>query len=424
MKNESAVIPLATPAAAPAGPVTARTRMLGEFRARWRELAQVFLKLGTMSYGGTAMVGIVQADLQEKRGWLSKESFLEGWALVNLLPGATMLEFCLYIGYRRAGWLGAVLAGLCFTVPAFFIMLGLTLLYDSYGTLPVLRHAFYGVGPVVLGFFIIAVYRLGKAAFKDWRDILVGVAAAAALAVSPLGIVMTMVLGGCAGVAMFHSRTRGLLAAVATLALFALFHYGGDVPAPLAAFSSRVVARPPGAPGLWDVGAFFFKVGALATGGGLTTLAFIQNQVVDQLHWLTPREFLDGLVLGQLTPGPILMVAAYVGYRVGGVFGAAIGGLAIFLPAFLWMLSVLPILGYFKDLLWIKKAMRGVTAAVIGIIAVSLLRMAPNAAPDLFAAALGVLTITLLLWRPVGPFPLMLGGALLGVARMTVLGGG
>jgi chromate transporter len=395
-----------------------------EFRAHWRELTQVFLKLGTMSYGGMAMIGVVQADVQEKRGWLSKESFLEGWALVNLLPGASMLQLCVYLGYKRAGWLGGILAGLCFIVPAFFIMLGLTLLYDAYGTIPVLRSAFYGVAPVVLGFFVIAVIRLGKAAFKGWKEIAIGVAGAAALAFSPLGIVMTMVLGGCAGVALFHSRTRGALAALAALAVFALSHYSGEaVSAASAALSSPEAVGPPGVPALWDIGAFFFKVGALTFGGGLTMLAFVQNHVVNQLHWLTPREYLDGLALGQLTPGPILMVAAYVGYRVGGVLGAALGGIAIFLPAFLWMLAVLPILGYFKDSLWIKQAMRGITAAVIGIIAVTLLQLAPNAAPDLFAAALGVVTIALLFWRPMGPFPLMLGGALMGVVHMFVWGG-
>jgi chromate transporter len=235
---------------------------------------------------------------------------------------------------------------------------------------------------------------------------------------------MTMVLGGCAGVALFHSRTRGALAALAALAVFALSHYSGEaVSAASAALSSPEAVGPPGVPTLWDIGDFFFKVGALTFGGGLTMLAFVQNQVVNQLHWLTPREYLDGLALGQLTPGPILMVAAYVGYRVGGVLGAALGGIAIFLPAFLWMLAVLPILGYFKDSLWIKQAMRGITAAVIGIIAVTLLQLAPNAAPDLFAAALGVVTIALLLWRPMGPFPLMLGGALMGVVHMFVWGG-
>lgn len=392
------------------------------FRAHWRELTRVFLKLGTMSYGGTAMLGVVQADVQERRGWLTKESFLEGWALVNLLPGASMLQLCVYLGYRRAGWLGGVLAGLCFVVPAFFIMLGLTLLYDAYGALPALRHAFYGVGPVVLGFFVVAIYRLGRTALKGRAEILLALAAAATIGLTPLGIVMTMLLAGCAGVAMFQSRVRGLAAAAAVAAVFALYLFGWASPSATAQFFLAPAAGPAGSPGLADVAGFFFKVGALTFGGGYTMLAFVQNQVVSQLHWLTPREFLDGLALGQLTPGPILMVAAYVGYRAGGIAGAAIGAAAIFLPAFLWMLAVLPILGRFKDLLWVKPAMRGISAAVIGIIAVTLLQLAPNAAPDAFAAALGLATVAILLWRPIGPMPLMLGGALLGVLRMTAWG--
>jgi chromate transporter len=145
-------------------------------------------------------------------------------------------------------------------------------------------------------------------------------------------------------------------------------------------------------------------------------LAFIQNQVVNQLHWLTPRQFLDGLALGQVTPGPILIVAAYVGYKAGGILGAAVAWFAIFLPAFLWMLAVLPILGRFNQLLWIKAAMRGISASVIGLIAASLVQIAPNAVPDLITAGIGIVTVAVLLWRPMGPLLLMLGGAAIGMA--------
>src|SRR5476649_2958350 len=156
---------------------------------------------------------------------------------------------------------------------------------------------------------------------------------------------------------------------------------------------------------------FFFKVGALTFGGGLTMLVFVQDQVVNQLHWLTPQEFLDGLALGQLTPGPILMLAAYVGYKVAGFGGATVGGIAIFLPSFILMLSVMPVLARLRHLLWIKAAMRGISAASIGAIGVSLLQMAPHAAPDAFALFLLALTVVAILaWRA-GPLPLMLGGA-------------
>ena len=148
-------------------------------------------------------------------------------------------------------------------------------------------------------------------------------------------------------------------------------------------------------------------------------LAFIQNQVVDQLHLLSPQEFLDGLALGQLTPGPVLMLAAFVGYKLAGVVGAAVTASAIFLPSFVMMLSVLPLLRRMNNVEWLRAFMRGVTPAVIGALAVSLAQMAPQAAPDLFTASLLILTVGLLLFRNVGPLPIVFGGAVLGVFSKT-----
>jgi chromate transporter len=144
-------------------------------------------------------------------------------------------------------------------------------------------------------------------------------------------------------------------------------------------------------------------------------LAFMQEQVVNQFHWLTPQEFVDGLALGQLTPGPILMLAAFIGYKLGDVAGAAVAGWAIFFPSFVMMLLVLPLLRRLKDLQWLRAFMRGVGPAVIGALAVSLVQMAPHAAPDVFTWVLLALTIGILLLRNVGPLPLMAGGAMIGL---------
>ncbi len=387
-----------------------------EFRDHWKDLVKVFLKLGAMSYGGPAIMGIMQAEVQEKRGWLSKERFLEGLALVNMLPGPGATQLGIFIGYDRAGWRGGVLAGICFILPAFFIMLALSLLYTAYGSLPVMRDAFYGLGPVVLGIFIVAVYRLGKAALKGASQILIAITAAFMIAFTPLGIVALLLLAGCVGVMLYHSRAWGIEAALTVLALFAIFHWGYPLIAGDALYDHAVSTSQLTAPNLRDIGWFFFKVGAFTFGGGITMLAFLQEQVVNQLHWLTPQEFLDGLALGQLTPGPILMLAAYVGHKLIGVMGAIVGGFAIFLPSFIIMLSVLPVLTRFKHLLWVKAAMKGISAAVIGAISVSLLQMAPHAAPDAFTASLMMLTVAgTLFWR-IGPLPLMLGGGFIGAA--------
>jgi chromate transporter len=387
------------------------------FGSRWKELAAVFLKIGAMSYGGPAIMGIMQAEIQQKRGWLSKERFLEGLALVNMLPGAAATQLGIFIGYDRAGWRGGVLAGLCFMLPAFLIMLGLTLLYTTYGTLPFARHAFYGLGPVVLGIFVVAVCRLGKAALQGPGQVVIAIAAFLAVAFTPFGIIPTLLLAGCAGVALYHARARGLRAMFVVALLVAAFHWGGPALWSQMMPAGDAAVRDAATPGVWEIGAFFFKVGAFTFGGGLTVLAFVENQIVTQLQWLTPQEFLDGLALGQLTPGPILMLAAYVGYKLAGFAGAAVGALAIFAPAFLLMLSVVPALGRVRQLAWIRAAMRGTSAAVIGAISVSLVHLAPHAAPDAFTAVLTMVTITAMFTWNAGPLPMMLGGALIGAGR-------
>ena len=137
------------------------------FSARWRELAIAFLKLGATSFGGPAIIGIIQAELQERRGWVTRERFLEGLALVNMLPGGAVMQMCIFIGHERAGWRGGLLAGLSFLLPPFCAMLALTLLYASYGSLPIMRDALYGLGPVVLGIYAVTAYRLGIGALKS-----------------------------------------------------------------------------------------------------------------------------------------------------------------------------------------------------------------------------------------------------------------
>jgi chromate transporter len=171
----------------------------------------------------------------------------------------------------------------------------------------------------------------------------------------------------------------------------------------------------PGGPRLWEVGVFFFKVGAFTFGGGLSMLAFMQEQVVNQLGWLTPKEFVDGLALGQLAPGPPLMLAAFIGFKLFGIAGAAVAGAAIFLPSFLMILSILSLLQRMKDLQWLRAFMRGVAPAVIGALAVSLVQIAPHAAPDVFTWILMALTVGVILLRNVGPLPLVASGAVIGL---------
>jgi len=384
-----------------------------------REIAGALLKLGATSYGGPAIMGVMQAELQQKRQWVSKERFLEGLAVANMLPGATATQLGMFFGYARGGWWGGLLGGLCFVLPAFVIMLALTIAYARFGVTPIARDALYGLGPVVVGLFAVAVYRLGRTAASTVSEAVIAVVAAAASSATPLGIVAILLLGGAAGLTVFHPGKRRSFV-IATALVVALAALG----------ASWWLTSAPGAAGggipdrgsLTEIGTYFFKVGAFTIGGGLTMIAFIQDQVVRQFGWLTPREFIDGLALGQLTPGPVLMIAAYVGYKLAGIAGAAVAAMAAFLPSFIIMLAVLPALDRIRKLAWVKAVMKGMAPAVIGVLAVSLVRLAPAALPDLITLGLLAVTIIALLRFRVDAFKLMLAGAVLGVVLSRVPG--
>jgi chromate transporter len=175
--------------------------------ARLREVAIQFLRLGATAYGGPAIMGIMQTELQEKRQWVRKDRFVEGVSLANLVPGATATQLAIFLGYARAGWWGGLLGGLCFIVPGFVIMLALTLAYATLGVSPIMRGALYGLGPVVLGIYVVAVYRLGQSSVTATSQLMLAVAAAAAMLGTALGIVAILLLAGGVGLFLFHSRS-------------------------------------------------------------------------------------------------------------------------------------------------------------------------------------------------------------------------
>jgi len=381
--------------------------------ATWKEIATSFLKIGTTAYGGPAIMGVMQAEIQERRQWTSKPRFLEGLGLVNVLPGATMVQLAIFLGYQRAGWWGGLLAGLCFTAPAFVVMLVLAAAYATFGVSPLLRGALYGLGPVVLAIFVSAVFRLGKSALRSRTHALIAAGAAVAALQSPLGAAAILILAGGVGVLLFYSRRAGLVVLSTVTLAIALVRL---VPWSLLA----VPATATGGPSLGGVAAVFTGLGAFTFGGGLSIIALMQEQVVDRLHWLTPREFVDGLALGQLTPGPIIMVAAYVGYKTLGMTGAAVAAAASFVPSFVMMLALLPLFDRVRNLAWARAVIQGIVPGVVGVMAVALVRMAPYAAPD--APAIAVLVVTaaaLVVWR-LAPLKVMGSGTVFGILRTAV----
>src|SRR5262245_26690540 len=265
-----------------------RTTRNANFKSNWKNFAVRFLKVG-LTYG--QMWGVMQTELQEKQQWVSKERFVEGLSLVNMLPGAPGPQLAMILGHARGGMWGGLLAGLCLVVPAFFILLTLTMAYATMGVTPIGRGALYGVGPVVLGILGVAAYRLGKSTVRSINQITIAVAAIVALISGFLGIVAILLLAGGVGLLLFHSKKIGAAVLVLVTALLSIWRFTSSVA------TVAVTAMPQGgavAPSLTDIGVFFLKVGTLTFGGGLSMVAFIHEQVVHQFHWLTPQEFIDG----------------------------------------------------------------------------------------------------------------------------------
>ena len=261
-----------------------------------KEIATTLFQLGATSYGGPAIMGFMQAELQERRKWVSKERFVEGLAVSNMVPGATATQLGIFLAYARGGWWGGLFGGLCFVLPAFVIMLALTVAYAKLGVTPLARSALYGLGPVVIGLFAIALYRLGKTAASTVPEVIIGIAAVVATVTTRVGIVAILILAGCAGLFFFDRGTSAArvrwLSALLFVAVLAIAAWASTSPS-LAAGAQQT----PDAQSLVQLGQFFLKVAAFTIGGGLTMIAFIQDQVVAQFGWLTPREFIDGLAL-------------------------------------------------------------------------------------------------------------------------------
>jgi len=384
--------------------------MTESFATRWQEIALGFLKVGATAYGGPAIMGVMQAEFQERRQWTTKPRFLEGLALVNVLPGATATQLGIFLGHVRGGWWGGLLAGLCFAAPGFVVMLGLTVAYAAFGVSPIVRGALYGLGPVVLAIFFAALFRLGRSAVRSWTQALIAAGAAVAALVSPLGAAAIVLLAGGVGLFLFHGKRAGVIALVALMIALALLPLVAVAP-----LAPPATAAP--APSLPRIAALFAAIGAFTFGGGLSMIALMEEHVVDRLHWLTPREFVDGLALGQLVPGPVLMVAAYVGYKTLGLGGALVAAAASFLPSFALMLALLPVFDRVRNLAWARAVMQGIVPSVIGVMAVALARMAPHAAPDPPAiVALVVTAVALIVWR-LAPLKVIAGGAVFGIVR-------
>ena len=351
-------------------------------RRLW-ELATLFLKLGTISFGGPAgHIALMEHEAVHKRKWLSQEYYLDLVAATNLVPGPNATEMAIHIGYLRAGWAGLVVSGVAFIVPAFLITLALAWAYARYGALPQVGAILYGIKPAVVGILVMAVWRLGRSAVT-------GKTAAAFFGLVLLGTlaglddVLLMVAAGLLMV-LWQQRQR--------LPWLGLLVLGWPAPALPLALNRTADNR------LGQMFLYFLKIGSVLYGSGLVLYAFIQRDVVTGFGWLTQKQLIDAIAAGQITPGPVLSSATFIGYLIGGTTGAGLATVGIFLPSFVIVALTGPWIPRLRNWQVGKAFLQGATIAALALIFKTGILLGQSALVDIWSVLIA-LASTVLLWR-------------------------
>jgi chromate transporter len=384
----------------------------------------LFCRLSLTAFGGpVAHVALLRQELVGRRAWLSDEAFLDLVAVTNLLPGPNSTEVAMELGRRRAGRAGLLAAGAGFILPAALVALAAAWLYVAAGDLPPVQAALAGVKPVVIAIVLLAIAALGRGLTRDpWLIVI----AMACLAAYVAGVSELVLLAAGAAVAVGLRALRSAAdprRPALALGLPAL-------PAALSAIGLGPMASalmPGGAIGLAGLFYVFLKAGALLFGSGYVLLAFLRSDLVTNLGWLTDQQLLDAVAIGQATPGPLFTTATFIGYVLAGVPGAIVATVAIFLPAFLFVLLVDPIVRGLRARPWTSAALDGLVAAALGLMAgVAIILGRDALAPagdgslDPIAVAVFVGSVVLLAAGRAGPTLLIGAGALLGLARLLL----
>lgn len=373
--------------------------------ARLRELAVLFLKLGAISFGGPAAhIALIETEVVGKRRWITRQQFLDMLGAANLIPGPTSTETAINVGYVRAGWPGLCVAGACFIIPAALITGAFAWAYVRFGRLPQAAAILAGIKPAVLAVITIAIWRLGKTGVKDF-----GLAALGALALAAFffGLNAVAILFGGGLLGMIARRVTKLRATAAlAIAPFLRLPSTGTV----VLFSSATIP-----PSLARIALFFLKVGAVLYGGGYVLLAFLEQGLVRQHAWLTQQQLLDAVAIGQFTPGPVLSTATFIGYILGGVPGAAVATLGIFLPSFFYVALLAPVLFRLRQSAWIAAFLDSVNVCAVALMAGVTFRLGADALRGWAAWLIALLSFGVLLRWKVSPAWIVLGGGLAGL---------
>lgn len=345
-----------------------------------KDLCIYFGKLGTWGFGGpVALVGYMHRDLVERKQWISEEDYREGLALSQLAPGPLAAQLGIYIGYIHYGVLGATLAGLAFVLPSFLMVIALGAVYKAYGGIPWIQAVFYGIGAGVIGIIAFSAYKLTRKSIgKDGLLWLIYLAAAGYTVWQETESVWIF-LG--AGVLYWLIKTPPRQVALSGSWLL--------LPAVPTVFSADQK---------WQLFLYFIKAGAFVFGSGLAIVPFLYGGVVKEYGWLTEGEFIDAVAVAMITPGPVVITVAFIGYLTAGFSGACIAAVATFLPCYLFTILPAPYFSKYGKHPGIRSFVNGVTAAAIGTITGAVIVLGKRSLTDV-PTVLIALTVLIVLWK-------------------------
>jgi chromate transporter len=368
-------------------------------------VAILFLKLGTIAFGGPAAhIAMMHDEVVVRRKWMDEERFLDLLGATNLIPGPNSTEMAIHIGFLRAGWVGLALAGVCFILPAMLIVMALAWAYDRFGSTPQLSWVLYGVKPVVIAIIAQAFWGLGRTAIKGWLTAIVGLATIGAYFFD-VNVLILLVVGGA--VVMLSQNAKRLKSTQLATLLF-----------PLGGLGIVSLAGEPFSLGLMFL--TFLKISTVLYVSGYVLLAFLRADFVTNLGWLTDRQLLDAVAIGQVTPGPVFTTATFIGYLLGGAVGAILATVGIFLPAFVFVGASNPLIPRVRASAWMRGFLDGVNVASLGLVAAVTLQLGQAALIDPLAWIIALGSLILLFRFKINTTVLIAAGAALGVIVASI----
>src|SRR6266436_102775 len=377
-------------------------------KVRIRDLVLYYLRLGALGFGGpVALVGQMEKELVQERKWLTKEEMREGIAVCQSMPGPLAIQVGIYISYLRGGFWGAWAGGWAFILPNFIIVATLGALYTYFGGLSPVTAIFYGVAPAVIALILSSCYSLAKLGMEDWLQWAIAAVCFVVTVAVQAEVALLFVASGIVGIAYYGSLFRGK--AVPSLPLLAAV----SVTAPTTNAAAGSI--------LGKLLLFFLKAGSLTFGSGLVIVPFLEKGLVQQTGWLDERQFLVAVATGMLSPGPGVITATFVGYVVAGIWGSVISTIGIFLPSFLLVLIVAPILIRYRTNRNVQGFVKGAYAAAIGTILGACVLLGRIAIGDWLTALVALLSLIVLFrWKVSNPL-LVAATAIIGLIAFPLL---